>query len=66
MLILGRKIGQQVVIDSRITVEVLAIHGTHVQLGIRAPSSVPVHREEIHRELSAEGRTHVTPDGRQR
>ena len=47
MLVLSRKIGEQVVIGEAIEVVVLAIHGSHVKLGLTAPPAVPFHRGEV-------------------
>lgn len=48
MLVLTRRIGEQIVIDDEITVTVVAIRGDKVRLGISAPPSVRVDRSEIH------------------
>ena len=47
MLILTRKSSQRIRIGSDITVTVLRITGSKVQLGIEAPLEVPVLRTEI-------------------
>ena len=47
MLILSRRLGEQIVIDRNIELTVVAIHGQRVQLGVRAPKDVAVHRKEI-------------------
>jgi len=61
MLILGRKLDEEIVIDGgRITVTVVDIRGDRVKLGVTASREIPVHRGEIARQLSAEGRRHVT------
>jgi len=49
MLVLSRKIGEKVMIDSCITVEIVAIDGNKVRIGITAPPEVRVDREEVHR-----------------
>jgi carbon storage regulator CsrA len=55
MLILTRRIGETVVIgDGTITVKALAVKGGQVRLGINAPASVSIHREEIYAKISAE------------
>ena len=51
MLVLTRKVGEQIVIGEEIRVTVLAVSGNRVQLGIAAPKSVAVHREEVHRRV---------------
>jgi carbon storage regulator len=47
MLILTRKIGQEIVIDGRIRVTITSINGERVRVGISAPSDVKVLREEV-------------------
>ena len=47
MLIVSRRVGEKVVIGDDIVVEVLEISGSTVRIGIKAPRSVPVYREEI-------------------
>jgi len=49
MLILTRNIGQKVYINDReIIVTILDVQGKQVRLGIDAPESISVHREEIY------------------
>jgi len=47
MLILTRKVGESVMIGQEIKVTVLNTKGNQVRLGVDAPSTVSVHREEI-------------------
>lgn len=47
MLCLSRKKNEQILIGENITVEVLAIRGDKVRLGITAPIDVSVDRKEI-------------------
>jgi carbon storage regulator len=47
MLILTRRVGESVVIGEDVTVTVLGVKGNQVRIGINAPKSVTVHREEI-------------------
>lgn len=47
MLVLSRKLNQEIRIGENIVVRVLAIKGNQVRLGIVAPAEVPVLREEI-------------------
>ena len=47
MLILTRKDGEKLAIGDDVTVTVVAVNGTQVKLGISAPKSIPVHREEV-------------------
>ncbi len=48
MLVLTRRIGEQIVIDGVISVTLVAIRGDKVRLGINAPLSVCVDRSEVH------------------
>ena len=52
MLVLTRRIGEEIVIDGNIRVTVLAVKGLKVRLGIAAPRSVAVAREELLAEFS--------------
>lgn len=54
MLVIQRKPEEQIRIGDDITVRVLGIVGNSVRLGIRAPRSVPVHREEVYEAIQAE------------
>jgi carbon storage regulator CsrA len=60
MLVLERKIGQEIVVPTcQVTVKVLEIEGSKVSFGVSAPADVPVHREEIwnriHNQISPSG-----------
>jgi len=48
MLVLTRRIGETIVIGNAVSVTVLEVKGERVRLGIAAPPSVLVDREEIH------------------
>jgi len=47
MLVLTRRIGEEIVIAGNIHVAVVAVKGQQVRLGITAPPSVPVARSEL-------------------
>lgn len=48
MLVLTRKIGEEIVIGTDIRIMVVAIKGEKVRIGITAPKDVIVDRQEIH------------------
>ncbi|WHI48024.1 carbon storage regulator CsrA [Microbulbifer sp. JMSA004] len=54
MLILKRRIGENLRIGTKVSVKVLEVKGNQVKMGIHAPKSVPVHREEIYRRIQKE------------
>jgi len=56
MLVLSRKSGESIVIGNDITVTVIEFRGDQVRLGIDAPRSVPVYREELYAEVSRQNR----------
>jgi carbon storage regulator len=47
MLVLTRRIGEEIMIAGNIRVKVVAVDGQRIRLGITAPSSVPVVRREL-------------------
>ena len=47
MLRITRRAGERVMLGDNVVVEVMEIRGQTVRLGIDAPRSVPVYREEI-------------------
>ena len=53
MLVLSRKINESIVIDGRITVNVLRVEGEVVKIGITAPKEIHVLRKEVYDEIQA-------------
>ncbi len=51
MLVLARKLNENIIIDGRITVKIVRLDKDVVKLGIDAPPSVPVHRQEVFDEI---------------
>ena len=62
MLVLTRRANQSIMIGADIVVTVLEVRGDQVRTGIDAPRSVPVHREEVFRELEAANWAASSPD----
>ncbi len=51
MLILTRKVGEKIRIGEEIEISVLEIKGRQARIGIKAPSGLPVHREEVFKKI---------------
>lgn len=47
MLVLSRHIGERIVIDNNIIVEIVDVKGDNVKIGIIAPRNVPIYRSEL-------------------
>ena len=62
MLILTRRVGESLNIGEEVTFTVLGVKGNQVRVGINAPKTVAVHREEIYERIKNE-RGQGTPDG---
>jgi len=56
MLVLTRKKGEKIIIDDNIELTVVEIEGNKVKLGIDAPKSIEVHREEVYRRIEEENK----------
>jgi carbon storage regulator len=56
MLVLGRRQGENIRIGDDIKVIVLEVRGGQIKLGIEAPLSVQVHREEIYERIQRQNR----------
>lgn len=54
MLILTRRMDEQIRINEDITIKILAIKESQVRLGIEAPKTVSVHREEVYYRIQHE------------
>jgi carbon storage regulator len=47
VLIITRRPGEKIILGDDISIQVMEIVGNQVRIGIQAPKSVPVYREEI-------------------
>jgi carbon storage regulator len=54
MLVLTRKLGERITIGDDITISLLEIKGSQVKLGIEAPKSISIHRQEVYERIREE------------
>lgn len=54
MLILTRRISESIIIGDDVKITVLGIKGNQVRLGVDAPKTISVHREEIYERIKNE------------
>ncbi|WP_020414597.1 carbon storage regulator CsrA [Microbulbifer sp. SSSA007] len=51
MLILNRRTGENLRIGENVSITILEVKGNQVRVGIIAPKTLAVHREEIYRRI---------------
>jgi carbon storage regulator len=56
MLIITRRPGEKIMVGEDVVVHILEVVGNSVRIGIEAPRSVPVYREEIWNAVREENR----------
>ena len=66
MLVLTRRNGESIVIGNEVSVTVVEVRGDQVRLGISAPRSVQVYREEVYREIERQNAQAVADAGQAR
>jgi carbon storage regulator len=54
MLVLTRRRGEAIVVGDDVKIVVLEVNGDQVRLGVEAPRTVTVHREEVYQEILAQ------------
>lgn len=47
MLVLSRRIGEEILVGDDVRIRVLDVNGSRVRIGVDAPKEVPVHRAEL-------------------
>lgn len=60
MLALSRKANESIIIGNDIEITILEVKGEQVKIGIKAPKSVPVYREEVYTQIKEENKEAVT------
>lgn len=61
MLVLSRKIGEEVVVGDCIRLMVVDIRVGKVKLAFSAPQDIPIHRKEVHDRIRAEQSRESSP-----
>jgi carbon storage regulator len=56
VLIITRRPGEKIMLGEDVSIQVMEIVGNQVRIGIQAPKSIPVYREEIWEAVKAENR----------
>jgi carbon storage regulator len=54
VLIITRRPGEKIMLGDDVVIEVIEVSGSSVRVGIAAPKSIPVYREEIWRSVKEE------------
>jgi len=62
--VLSRKQGESVVIGNDILVTVLEVRGDQIRLGIDAPRSITVHRQEVYLQVARENTAAIASSDR--
>ncbi len=57
MLVLTRKVGEEIFIGDRIRLKVMEVSGSKVRLGIEAPQDLRIYREEVLAKVKSENRS---------
>ncbi len=52
MLVLNREAGETFSIGDEISLQVLAVHGNQVRIGITAPRQIKIHRAEVYKRIA--------------
>ena len=54
MLVLTRKVNEEILVNDNIVIKIVSIEGNHVRIGIEAPKSVSIHRKEVYEKIKEE------------
>ncbi len=56
MLVLTRKVGESINIGDNIKISIMDVKGRSVRVGVEAPRSMSIHREEIYSKIQEENK----------
>lgn len=65
MLIITRRPGEKLMVGDDVVIEVIEVSGSSVRIGIAAPKSIPVYREEIYTAVKEENAAAASADAAQ-
>jgi len=54
MLILTRRMGESLMIGDEVSITVVGVKGNQIRIGIEAPKTISIHREEIYERIKEE------------
>lgn len=63
MLILSRRVGETIIVGDDVNLTILGINGNQVRVGINAPKSISVHREEVYRRIKDAEQSNTSQKG---
>jgi carbon storage regulator len=59
VLILTRRVGETLMVGTNVSLIVLGVRGNQIRIGIKAPKTVDVHREEVFNRIKREAEVAV-------
>ena len=60
MLVLTRKVGEGIIIGDDIKLTIIEVNGGAIRIGIDAPRSKKIHRQEVYDRIQAQNRAATT------